>query len=121
MYVGIFSKANTKYESISDDWVKKHCDATEEAVKQAMFQMRKMCFSITPKMHGLECHLVHQMRTVPGGIAMLIEHWVEQYHQMAAAMERIWASQPYTKRAEFRARKEYSSLTKKPRKLKHES
>ena len=38
---------------------------------------------------------------------MLIEHWVEQYHQTAAAMERIWASQPYTKQAEFRARREH--------------
>jgi hypothetical protein len=103
----VFSRANTKYESISDDWVKEHCDATEKAVEQAMFQMRHMGFSITPKMHGLECHLVHQMRTVPGGIAMLIEHWVEQYHQTAAAMERIWASHPYTKQAEFRVRREH--------------
>ena len=56
----VFSKANTKYESISDDWVKEHCDATEKAVQQAMFQMRHMGFSITPKMHGLECHLMHK-------------------------------------------------------------
>eukprot|EP00984_Skeletonema_dohrnii_P009920 scaffold3819_cov98-Skeletonema_dohrnii-CCMP3373.AAC.7 len=68
----VFSKANTTYESLSDDWVKEHCDKTEESVRQAMFQMREMGFSITPKIHGLECHLVHQMRTVPGGIAMLI-------------------------------------------------
>jgi len=47
------------------------------------------------------------MRTVPGGIAMLIEHWVEQYHQTAASMERIWESHPYTKQAEFRARREH--------------
>jgi hypothetical protein len=87
--------------------VKKHCDATEKAVEQAMFQMRHMGFSITPKMHGLECHLVHQMRTVPGVIAMLIEHWVEQYHQTSAAMERIWTSHPYTKQAEFRVRREH--------------
>jgi len=66
-----------------------------------------MGFSITPKLHGLECHLVHQMRTVPGGMAALIEHWwVEQYHQKAAEMERIWAAHSYEQQAEFCACRE---------------
>lgn len=63
----VFSKANTKYESTTVDWVTKHCNETEKSIAQAMFQMRSMGFSITPKMHGLECHLVHLMRTTPGG------------------------------------------------------
>jgi hypothetical protein len=87
--------------------VNKHCDETEKSVKLAMFQMWAMGFSITPKLHGLECHLVHQMRTVPGGIAMLIEHWVEQYHQRATEMERIWGGHSYDEQAEFRARREH--------------
>ena len=33
----VFSRANTKYESLDDDWVKNHCDETEKAVKQAMY------------------------------------------------------------------------------------
>jgi len=103
----VFSKANTTYESLNDDWVKDHCDKTEESVKQAMFQMREMGFSITPKIHGLECHLVHQMRTVPGGIAMLIEHWVEQYHQIAAEMDRLWANQPFNTQSVYRVRREH--------------
>ena len=88
----VFSRANTKYESLDDDWVKNHCDETEKAVKQAMYQMKQMGFSITPKLYGLEDHLVYQMRTIPGGIAQLIEHWVEQYHQEATEMERLWCS-----------------------------
>ena len=63
----VFSKANTKYESTDADWVKEYCDEAAKSVKLAMFQMRLMGFSITPKLHGLECHLVHQMRTVPPG------------------------------------------------------
>lgn len=33
-------------------------------------------------MHGMESHVVSQMRNIPGGIAKLVEHWVEQYHQI---------------------------------------
>lgn len=102
----VFSKANTKYESTAADWVKTHCDEMEESIKLAMHQMRSMGFSITPKMHGLECHIVHLMRTIPGGIRQMIEHWVEQYHQQAAEMERLWVGHPYKSQAEFRARRE---------------
>jgi hypothetical protein len=41
-----------------------------------------MGFSITPKMHGMEKHVVTQMQTIPGGIGKLMEHWIEQYHQI---------------------------------------
>jgi len=30
----------------------------------------------------MESHVVRQMRTTPGGIGMLMEHWIEQYHQI---------------------------------------
>jgi len=38
--------------------------------------------SITPKMHGMECHVVDQIRHTLGGIGRLMEHWIEQYHQI---------------------------------------
>jgi hypothetical protein len=41
-----------------------------------------MGFSITPKMHGMEKHVVPQMQTIPGGTGKLMEHWIEQYHQI---------------------------------------
>jgi hypothetical protein len=40
-----------------------------------------MGYSLTPKMHGMESHVVTQMRTIPVGIGKLTEHWIEQYHQ----------------------------------------
>ena len=59
-----------------------HCDKTQVMIDKAMKQLRLMNFSITPKMHGMEKHVVSQMRKIRGGIAKLIEHWVEQYHQI---------------------------------------
>ncbi len=42
--------------------------------------MRDMGFSITPKVHGTEDHVVNQKRAIRGGIGELIEYWIEQYH-----------------------------------------
>jgi hypothetical protein len=30
----------------------------------------------------MECHVVDQMRNILGGIGKLMEHWMEQYHQI---------------------------------------
>ena len=30
----------------------------------------------------MEKHIVMQMQTIPGGIGRLMEHWIEQYHQI---------------------------------------
>ena len=54
---------------------------TQGRIDKAMEHIRSMGFSITPKMHGMESHVVRQMRTIPGGIGKLMEHWIEQYHQ----------------------------------------
>jgi hypothetical protein len=60
-----------------------HCTVTQTRIDNAMgAHIRGMGFSVTPKMHGMESHLVRQMRTTPGGIGMLVEHWIEQYHQI---------------------------------------
>ena len=58
-----------------------HCKKAQERISKAMSQIRSMGLSITPKMHGMECHVVNQMQTIPGGIGRLMEHWIEQYHQ----------------------------------------
>ena len=38
--------------------------------------------SIIPKLHGIEAHLMRQLLKIKGGITRMIEHWVEQYHQV---------------------------------------
>ena len=64
-----------------------HCNKTQEIIDRAMFQMRKMGFSVTPKMHGMEHHVVTQMRNIPGGLGRLMEHWIEQYHQIGYRLD----------------------------------
>ena len=59
------------------DW----CDKTQEIIDRAMALHRRMGLSVTPKAHGMEHHVVPQMRRIPGGIGKLMENWVEQYHQ----------------------------------------
>jgi hypothetical protein len=66
----------------SSDTSDEHCDLTQERIKMAMEQLRFMKIPITPKMHGMECHVVDQMRNILGGIGKLMEHWMEQYHQI---------------------------------------
>ena len=51
------------------------------AINSGIEHTRTMGFSVTPKMHGMESHVVRQMRTIPGGIGMLMEHLIEHYHQ----------------------------------------
>ncbi len=58
-----------------------HCQSTQNRIDQAMAHIRSMGFSIIPKMHGMEKHVVTQMQTIPGGIGKLMEHWIEQYYQ----------------------------------------
>ena len=66
----------------ADDPTPEHCDVTQQRINKAMAQCRKMGMSITPKLHGMEMHVVNQMRTIPGGIGKHMEHWIEQYHQI---------------------------------------
>ena len=60
----------------------KDCKKAQDLIKQAMSTARKMKMSITPKGHGMEAHVVDQMRCTPGGISMMIGHWVEKYHHI---------------------------------------
>ena len=49
-----------------------------------------MGFSVTPKMHGMESHVVRQMGTIPGGIGKLMEHWIEQYYQTSFRFDQAY-------------------------------
>ena len=56
--------------------------------------MRRLDMSITPKADGMEDQVVRQMRATPGGIARMIEHWVEKYHQVGYKYDKMWRRQP---------------------------
>lgn len=87
-----------------------HCVVTQARIDAAMAHMRDMGCSITPKMHGMEKHVVNQMRAARGGIGRLVEHWIEHYHQVGyrydVAYDRVGSS---VKAAEIRARSEKRS------------
>ena len=37
---------------------------------------------VQPKVRGMEHHVVNQIQIIQGGMMEILEHWVEQYHQM---------------------------------------
>jgi hypothetical protein len=59
-----------------------HCNRTQDRIDKALAHIRRMDISVTPKMHGMDMHVVNQMRNTPGGIGRMMEHWIEQYHQI---------------------------------------
>ena len=75
LWDGVFSAIHSPNPTVQ------HCMDTQGRIDKAMEHIRSMGFSITPKMHGMESHVARQMRTIPGGIGKLMEHWIEQYHQ----------------------------------------
>ena len=75
MFAEILTSTLTK----GDGTVKK----TQELIDKAMEHWRiYLKLSITPKLRGIEARLLRQMLFIDGGIARLIEHWVEQYNQV---------------------------------------
>jgi len=90
----------------SDD----HCDKTQERIDLAMNKHRELGFNVTPKTHGMEKHVVDQMRRVKGGIKKLIQHWVEHYHQVGHRYDIKWGNQKNEKlKAEIRGRREHTA------------
>ena len=63
------------------DPTEEDCTRAEQVIRIAMKYIRGFELSITPKIHGIETHVVAQMRTIPGGIVRLMEYWMEHYHQ----------------------------------------
>jgi len=53
----------------------------ERFVTAAVFCHMKIGCSVTPKVHLMLKHVIHQMRTFPGGLGDKMEDWVEQMHQ----------------------------------------
>ena len=79
------------------------CVELQSDIDAAMAQWRALGLSVTPKLHGLECHVVAQMRSF-GGIAEMLEYWVEQAHQTGNRKDVKWRSQPHKKQANLRAK-----------------
>jgi len=79
MALGLWDSAFSKLRTV--DPTSEDCDSAQKLIDTAVAQLRKMGISITPKVHGSQYHAVHQMRTIPGGIAKLGEDWIEKYHQ----------------------------------------
>ena len=53
----------------------------QKFIDQAMKLTRELGYSVTPKYHGAEAHIVQQMRDTMGGLYEFDESWMEQYHQ----------------------------------------
>ena len=66
------------------------CDGAQRTICLVMAQIRQMGMSITPKAHGMEDHVVNQMRHTRGGVSRMIEHWVERYHQVGYRYDTQW-------------------------------
>ena len=68
----------------------KDCKKGQDLADQAIATARKMNMPITLKGHGIEAHVVDQMRSTLGGILMMIEHWLEKHHQVGFKYDDKW-------------------------------
>ena len=82
-----------------NDYDSDHCQTTQDRIDKAMAHTRGMGISITPKMHGMEIHVVNQMQDIPGGIGRMMEHWIEQYHQTGYRFDVAYSRTGSTERA----------------------
>ncbi len=64
-----------------------HCNRTQDQIDKAIAHTQHMGISGTPKMHGMEMHVVNQMQNTPGGIGRMMEHWIKQYHQIGYRLD----------------------------------
>ena len=98
----VFSKA--RKPSPTPDDVKE----LKEKIKIAVRVHRSAGLSITPKVHIVEDHLAEQYANIPGGIAYLLEDFVEHNHQIVhrqdEQMKRIVDEQT---RAECKAKRKH--------------
>ena len=58
------------------------CAEIQTMIDNAMSHLRKLNLSVIPKLHGMEAHLVNQLKLVGWGFGKMVEHWVEHYHQV---------------------------------------
>ena len=85
---GCISGLRTKRFRVTDAIV----DQTERYVRKVMELCRYLGFSITPKLHCLECHSVYFFRKHKG-FADLAEDAGERAHQLESKMDLRWAAQ----------------------------
>lgn len=99
----IFARMSNLKADMNDEY----CNETQKRIDAAMAFMRKLEFSITPKLHAVECHVVYQMRTVEG-FPYMLEQWIEQYHQKGHKMDTQWHGQTWEHQSRLVSGKEYS-------------
>ena len=87
----------------------KDCKKVQDLTDQAIATARKMNMPITLKGHGIEAHVDDQrMRFTPGGISMMIEHWLEMHHQVGFKYDDKWRLlKDEAKKSNLRAHREY--------------
>jgi len=83
-----------------------------EFIKKGVSIIREMdLMSVTPKVHGMEDHVVNQMRKTEGGIGELGEHWVELYHQTGYRYDvSLRAMKDEKKKAQVISKREKASI-----------
>lgn len=83
-----------------------------EFIKKGVSIIREMgILSVTPKVHGMEDHVVGQMKDIEGGIGDLGEHWVELYHQTGYRYDvRLKGMKDEAKKAKAIAKREKASI-----------
>ena len=69
------------------------CTQAQNFIDQAMELTREMGYSVTPKYHGAEAHIVNQMRDTVGGLYEFDEQWMEQYHQTGYTFDMKYRNQ----------------------------
>ena len=94
LFDGLFSKARTP----SGEATEEICDLTERYVTAVMVKWRDLRLSTDMlNIHGIEDHLVKQMRDF-NGIGCFLEDFVEQAHQFGMRDEKRTANMPDRKR-----------------------
>ena len=64
------------------DPAEEDCRKAKAMIDVAVALSQEFKLSITLEQHDMEKHIITQMRSIQGGIGMLVEHWVEKYHQV---------------------------------------
>jgi hypothetical protein len=67
-------------------------DLNEDDLKDIQGQIdltRKMGLLVTSKYHGVERHMVKNIRSIPGDIAKKYEYWMEKYHQDGVKLDML--------------------------------
>mmetsp|Transcript_11786 Transcript_11786/g.20143 ORF Transcript_11786/g.20143 Transcript_11786/m.20143 type:complete len:185 (-) Transcript_11786:58-612(-) len=82
------------------------CDDLQLAIDGVMKKWRELELSVTPKGHGVETEVTKQMKKFPGGIAALLEYWVEHAHQIGGKKDSLWRSQSFKKQGTLGAKRD---------------